>query len=67
LYINGFRCETVEGVLKELAMFALVYNPVRSVTTESARAQAVTSERISVIDTIRWLIGMARMLVQEPS
>jgi len=51
------RCETVDGVLKELAMFALVYNLVRSVTTESARAQGVAPERISVIDTIRWLIG----------
>jgi len=51
------RCETVDGVLKELAMFALVYNLVRSVTTESAWAQGVAPERISVIDTIRWLIG----------
>ena len=55
--MDVLRCETVEGVLKELAMFALVYNLVRSVTTESARAQGVPPERISVIDTIRWLIG----------
>jgi len=27
------------------------------VTTESARAQGVAPEQISVIDTIRWLIG----------
>jgi len=56
--MDVLRCETVEGVLKELAMFALVYNLVRSVTTESARAQGVAPERISVIDTIRWLIGI---------
>lgn len=31
------HCETVEGVLKELAMFALAYNLVRSVMGESAR------------------------------
>jgi hypothetical protein len=55
--MDGLRCETVDGVLKELAMFALVYNLVRSVTTEAARAQGVAPERISVIDTIRWLIG----------
>ncbi len=55
--MDVLRCETVEGVLKELAMFALVYNLVRSVTTESARVQGVAPERISVIDTIRWLIG----------
>ena len=50
-------CETVEGVLKELAMFAPVYNLVRSVTSESARLRGVAPERISVVDTIRWLIG----------
>jgi Transposase DDE domain len=55
--MDVLRCETVEGVLKELAMFALVDNLVRSVTTESARVQGVAPERISVIDTIRWLIG----------
>ncbi len=55
--MDVLRCETVDGVLKELAMFALVYNLVRSVTTEAARAQGVAPERISVIDAIRWLIG----------
>lgn len=55
--MDVLRCETVDGVLKELAMFALVYNLIRSVTTGSARAQGVAPERISVIDTIRWLIG----------
>jgi Transposase DDE domain len=51
------NCKTVEGVLKELAMFALVYNLVRSVTTESARARGGAPERVSVVDAIRWLIG----------
>jgi hypothetical protein len=55
--MDVLRCETVDGVLKELAMFALVYNLVRSVTTESARVQGVAPERISVIETIHWLIG----------
>jgi hypothetical protein len=70
--MDVLRCETVEGVLKELAIFALVYNLVRSVTTESARAQGVAPERISVIDTIRWLIGTEgdgdlRVLVVNPA
>lgn len=55
--MDVLRCETVDGVLKELAMFALVYHLIRAVTTESARLQGVAPERISVIDTIRWLIG----------
>jgi hypothetical protein len=51
------KCETVDGVLKELAMFALAYNLVRSVMVESARVQGVDPDRIGLIDTIRWLIG----------
>jgi hypothetical protein len=49
------RCLTVEGVLKELAMFALVYNLVRLVMIEAARRQKVAVERISFVDAMRWL------------
>jgi hypothetical protein len=55
--MDVLRCETVEGVLKELAIFALVYNLVRSVTTEAARAKGVAPERVSVVDALGWLIG----------
>jgi hypothetical protein len=51
------HCRTVEGVLKELAVFALAYNLVRSVMFEAARARGVPVVRISVQDTVRWLIG----------
>jgi hypothetical protein len=50
-------CQTVEGVLKELAVFALAHNIVRSVMVESATARDVPVLRISVQDTVRWLIG----------
>ena len=49
------RCKTVDGVLKELAMFALAYNLVRSVMWESARAQGVSVDRIGFADALRWL------------
>jgi hypothetical protein len=55
--MDVLRCETVEGVLKELAVFALAYNLVRSAMIESATAQGVAVERISLVDTVRWLIG----------
>jgi hypothetical protein len=55
--MDVLRCETVEGVLKELAAFALAYNLVRSMMVESAAAQGVEVERISLVDTVRWLIG----------
>jgi hypothetical protein len=55
--MDVLRCETVDGILKELAMFALAYNLVRSVMVESARLQGVEPDRIGLLDTLRWLIG----------
>jgi len=49
------HCHSVEGVLKELAMFALVYNLVRVVMLEAARRQKVSVQRISFVDALRWL------------
>jgi Transposase DDE domain len=49
------HCKTVEGVLKELYMFAVAYNLVRLVMLEAARRQKVPLERISFIDALRWL------------
>jgi hypothetical protein len=51
------RCETVAGVQKELAAFALVYNLVRSVMWETARRRGVSPERVGFVDALRWLGG----------
>jgi hypothetical protein len=56
--MDVLRSESVEGVLKELAVFCLAYNLVRSVMAESAAAQGVAAERISLVDAVRWLIGV---------
>jgi hypothetical protein len=56
--MDVLRCETVEGILKELAVFALAYNLVRSVTVKSARLQDVEPDRVSLVDAVRWLIGV---------
>jgi Transposase DDE domain len=47
--------KTVPGVLKELTMFALVYNLVRLVMWHSATLQRISVERISFLDALRWL------------
>jgi hypothetical protein len=69
--LDVLRCETVDGVLKELAMFALAYNLVRSVMGESARLQGVDPDRIGLVDAVRWLIGIEEgdlsVLVVNPS
>ena len=53
--MDVLRCKTVEGVGKELAMSALVYNLVRLVMLEASRRQWVRVERISFADAARWL------------
>jgi hypothetical protein len=55
LGMDVLHCQTVEGVQKELAMYALVYNLVRLVMMEAARRQQVPVERISFVDAVRWL------------
>ena len=55
LGLDALKCKTVAGVLKELAMFVLVYNLVRRVCLEAACRQGVEPDRISFIDALRWL------------
>ena len=49
------HCKTVDGVMKELAVFALAYNLVIAVMAESARIQGVSVDRIGFLDALRWL------------
>jgi hypothetical protein len=49
------RCQTVEGIFRELAVFGIVYNAVRLVMIHGAEAQGVPPDRISFIDVLRWL------------
>jgi hypothetical protein len=50
------RCKTVDGVLKELMVYGIVYNLVRLVMSEAARRQRVAVDRVSFIDALRWLL-----------
>jgi Transposase DDE domain len=49
------HCKSVEGVLKELHMFAIAYNLVRLVMLKASGEQNVPLDRISFIDALRWL------------
>ena len=53
--MDVLHCETVAGVLKELIVFALVYNLVRLVMLAAAREQQVPHHRLSFVDALRWL------------
>jgi hypothetical protein len=55
LGLEVLRCQTFPGVMKELLMFAVVYNLVWRVMGEAARRQGVEVSRISFVDALRWL------------
>jgi hypothetical protein len=53
--LDVLHCQRLAGVMKELPVFALVYNLVRVVMLEAAKRQGVALERISFVDALRWL------------
>jgi len=53
--MDVLKCKTVNGVLKELHVFALIYNLVRQVMVQAALRQRVDVNQISFIDALRWL------------
>jgi hypothetical protein len=55
LNMDMLKCMTVDGVMKELHAFAIVYNLIRSVMVEAASRQGVPVGRISFKDAMRWL------------
>jgi Transposase DDE domain len=50
--LDVLHCTTVNGVLKELTVFALVYNLVRAVMGAAAERQQVAVDRISFADAL---------------
>lgn len=56
LKMRRVKSQTAAGVQKEIAVYTLVYNLVRVVMLEAARRQRTTPDRISFIDTVRWLL-----------
>jgi len=57
LKMRKVKSQTPDGVLKELTVYALVYNLVHQVMVKAAERQRVTPDRISFIDTVRWLLS----------
>jgi hypothetical protein len=53
--MDVLHCRSVDGVLKELTVFALVYNLARLVMLAAAREQSKTLAQISFVDALRWL------------
>jgi Transposase DDE domain len=60
--IDVLKCKTANGMLKELMVFASVYNLARAVILEAARSQGEAVDRISFVDALRWVAGACEEL-----
>jgi hypothetical protein len=58
--MNVLRCKTLAGVMKELAIYLVVYNLIRLVMLSAGAAQHVDVRRLSFIDAMR--LVAARMI-----
>jgi hypothetical protein len=56
LKMRKLKSKTPEGVMKELAIYCLAYNLVRTVAAAAGLRQKVDPQRISFIDALRWLL-----------
>ena len=63
--LDALKCQSVEGMCKELAVFALIYNMVRIVMHAAANYHELPIDRISFIDAQRWLASGGAIPVQE--
>lgn len=50
--MDVLRCKSVDGVLKELGVYVIVYNRVRLLMLEAARRQGVAPDRVSFADAL---------------
>jgi hypothetical protein len=53
--MDVLKCKTVDGVKKELTVYAMAYNLVRVAMVQAARRQGVEADRVSFVDALRWL------------
>lgn len=55
LGMEVLKSQTVDGVIKEIHAFTIIYNLVRRVMHAAGRRQQVAIDRISFVDALRWL------------
>ena len=56
--MNVLKSQSVEGVIKELIMYLIVWNLVRMTMAKFAQAAGVSVWRVSFIDTVRFLCAL---------
>jgi DDE family transposase len=63
LGMDRLKCESVDGVRRELLMFVLVYNAVCDTRARAAKARGLPPTRLSFVDTLRTLLLSARATI----
>lgn len=56
--MNTLKSHSVQGVIKELIMYLIVWNLVRMTMQTFAQAAGISVWRVSFIDTMRWLCAL---------
>ena len=56
--MNALKCQTRDGVIKELIMYLIVWNLVRLAMIRFARRADVSVWRVSFVDAVRWLSAL---------
>ena len=58
--MDVLKCMTVDGVLKELTMYALAYNLVRVTMCQQRAVRVFEADRVSFIDALRSIVAVPR-------
>ncbi len=58
--MDQLKCQSADGVIKELMIFVLVYNLIRAAMVLAAARQGVDPNRVSFIDALRRLCSRCR-------
>jgi hypothetical protein len=56
--MNTLKSQTLDGVIKELIMYLIVWNLVRMTMARFAAAAGISVWRVSFIDALRWLAAL---------
>lgn len=66
--MEHLKCQTPDGVVKELMVFALVYNLIRAAMVQAAQRQQIAdANRISFINALRWLRALLSDVQAQPT
>lgn len=64
--MHRLKCRSVEGIAREMLMFAIIYNAACRARATAARARGVSPARLSFVDALRAMMIAAARLAHPP-